>query len=43
MAWEVLTRRWKMSATFTREKLGALPSGLRCVLAEREKGEGGRG
>lgn len=33
----VLTSRWKMSATFTREKLGALTSGLWCVLAERAK------
>lgn len=35
----VLTSRWKMSATFTWETLGALPSGLCCVLAEG-KGQG---
>lgn len=38
----VLTSRWKISATFTREKLGVLPSGLCCVLAERMKVKGGR-
>lgn len=32
----MLTSRWKMSATFTWETLGALPSGLCCVLAEGE-------
>lgn len=39
----VLTSRWKISATFTREKLGALTSRVRCVLAERVKVKGGQG
>lgn len=38
----MLTSRWKISATFTREKLGVLPSALCCVLAERMRMKGGR-
>ena len=37
----MLTSLWKISATFTREKLGVLPSGLCCVLAERMVKGGG--
>lgn len=38
----VLTSRWKISATLTREKLGALTSGLCCVLAVKAKVKGGQ-
>lgn len=39
---KALTSRWKMSATSTCEKLGALTSGLWYVLAERAKVRGDR-
>ena len=36
----VLTSRWKISVTFTLEKLGALISGFCCVLAETTEFKG---